>query len=153
MREVPERGIALIARWEGFSERAYRCPAGVPTIGYGHVILPGERFPAEGIGEEEARDLLRRDAGAAARAVLRLIRVPLPDGRFSALVSFTFNLGAGALQRSALRRKINREEHDDVPAELMKWVWAGGRRLPGLIRRRRAEAAMYANDTEDEKRS
>jgi len=75
--------------------------------------------------------------------VLRLITVPLTQGQFDALVSFTFNLGAGALQRSTLRRKINREEHADVHAELMKWVWAGGRKLKGLVRSRVAEANHY----------
>ena len=101
-----------------------------------------ERF-ADGIDEATAEDLLRRDVEAAVRAVLRLIRVPLADGPFDALCSFTFNLGAGALQRSTLRRKINREEHDAVPAEFRRWVWAGGRKLKGLIRRREAEAVLY----------
>ena len=87
--------------------------------------------------------MLQVDVGVAERAVLRLITVPLTDAQFDALVSFTFNLGAGALQRSSLRRKVNREEHADVPAEFMKWVWAGGRKLKGLVSRRAAEAAMY----------
>ena len=64
--------------------------------------------------------------------------------RFDALGSFAFNLGAGAPWRSTLRRKVNREEHDAVPAEFRRWVWAGGRKLKGLIRRRKAEAALYA---------
>ncbi len=68
---------------------------------------------------------MRRDLVVAERAVLRLIRVPLTDGQFDALASFTFNLGSGALQRSTLRRKVNREEHTEVPAEFMRWVWAG----------------------------
>ena len=76
--------------------------------------------------------------------MLRLIRVPLEDSRFDALGSFTFNLGAGALQRSTLRRKVNRQEHAAVPAEFGRWVWAGGRRLKGLVRRREAEAVLYA---------
>ena len=80
----------------------------------------------------------------AERAVLRLISVPLTQGQFDALVSFTFNLGAGALQRSTLRRTVNREEHADVPAELMKWVWAGGRKLKGLVKRRKAEGLLYS---------
>lgn len=78
--------------------------------------------------------------------MLRLISVPLTDGQFDALVSFTFNLGAGALQRSTLRRKVNRGEHQAVPAEFMKWVWAAGKRLPGLVRRRRAEAFAYSSE-------
>ena len=95
------------------------------------------------VGEAEAGTLLRRDVATAERAVLRLIAVPLGDGQFDALVSFTFNLGAGALQRSTLRRKVNREAHDHVPAEFRRWVWGGGRKLPGLVRRREAEAVMY----------
>ncbi len=87
--------------------------------------------------------MLRRDVQVAERAVLRLIDVPLTDGQYDALVSFTFNLGAGALQRSTLRRKVNREEHADVPAQLMRWVVAGGKRLRGLARRREAEASLY----------
>lgn len=78
--------------------------------------------------------------------MLRLISVPLTDGQFDALVSFTFNLGAGALQRSTLRLKVNRGEHDGVPAELMKWVWAAGKTLPGLVRRRRLESILYQNN-------
>ena len=123
----------------------YVCPAAWPTIGYGHVVRNDERERfTDGIDEAEAEELLRGDVAAAERAVLRLIRVPLEDGRFDALCSFTFNLGAGALQRSTLRRKVNREEHDAVPAEFWRWVWAGGRKLKGLIRRRDAEAALYS---------
>ncbi len=84
--------------------------------------------------------------GVAERAVLRLIRVPLTDGQFNALCSFAFNLGSGALQRSTLRRKVNREEHTAVPPEFLHWVWAGGRKLKGLVRRRDAEAALYRSD-------
>ena len=80
---------------------------------------------------------------AAERSVLRLISVSLTNGQFDALVSFTFNLGSGALQRSTLRRKVNREEHADVPTEFMKWVWAGGRKLKGLVKRRQAETLLY----------
>jgi len=76
--------------------------------------------------------------------VLRLITVPLNHGQFDALVSFVFNVGGGALQRSTLRSRVNRDEHGEVPAEFMKWIWAGGRKLKGLVRRREAEAALYA---------
>lgn len=146
MRHISKDGLDLICRVEGFSPVIYICPAGYPTIGYGHLITEAnkERF-LDGVDEDEALELLRSDVGKAERAVLRLIAVPLTQGQFDALVSFTFNLGSGALQRSTLRRKVNREEHDDVPAELMKWVWAGGRKLKGLIKRRKAEAAIYAS--------
>lgn len=145
MRHITEGGLNLIKRFEGFISTIYICPAGYPTIGYGHVVLAHEREQfAAGITQAEATELLRKDVRIAERAVLRLISVPLTDGQFDALVSFTFNLGAGALQRSTLRRKVNRSEHQAVPAELMKWVWAAGKKLPGLVRRRQAEGACYA---------
>ena len=145
MRHVTDEGLALIKSFESFSPTVYVCPAGYPTIGCGHVVLDGERERfAGGIGEEEAEALLRRDAAMAERSVLRLIVVPLTDGQFDALASFVFNVGAGGLQRSTLRRKVNREEHALVPAEFLKWVWAGGRKLKGLVRRREAEARLYA---------
>jgi lysozyme len=142
MRHITQNGIDLIKRFEGFSRTVYFCPAGYPTIGYGHVVKPHEDF-SPGIDEARAEELLRQDAQIAERAVLRLINVPLTDGQFDALVSFTYNLGGGALQRSTLRRKINREEHADVPEQFMRWIWAGGRKLKGLVRRRAAETQFY----------
>ena len=130
-----------------FSSNIYICPAGYPTIGYGHVVLAHEQDQfASGITQGEATELLRKDVRIAERAVLRLISVPLTDGQFDALISFTFNLGAGALQRSTLRLKVNRGEHESVPPELMKWVWAAGKTLPGLVRRRRLESILYQNN-------
>lgn len=146
MRHITQEGLELIKRFEGFSPTIYICPAGYPTIGYGHVVREDERVRFEdGVDEQEAEDLLQRDVRWAERGVLRLINVPLTDGQFDALVSFTFNLGTGVLQRSTLRRKVNREEHAQVPREFMRWVWAGGRRLQGLIKRRTAEAANYSS--------
>lgn len=146
MRHISKQGIDLICRFEGFSPIIYMCPAGYPTIGYGHLITEAnkEQF-LDGVNEDEALDLLRQDVAVAERAVLRLITVPLTQGQFDALVSFTFNLGAGALQRSTLRRKVNREDHADVPAELGKWVWAGGRKLKGLVKRRATEGRHYVS--------
>jgi lysozyme len=147
MRHMTDQGLALIKRFEGFSATPYICPAGWRTIGWGAIHgLDGQPVAAATptVTEEEAETLLRRDVTVAERAVLRLITVPLNDGRFDALTSFAFNLGGGALQRSTLRRKVNREEHADVPNEFRKWVWGGGRKLPGLVRRREAEAMMYA---------
>ncbi len=143
MQPISPQGLALITRFEGFSAIPYRCPAGILTIGYGHVVGVGEQFPAEGISEDQAQALLKIDVEKAQRAVERLIKTALSEGQTAALVSFTFNLGAGALQRSTLRRKVNRGQHAQVPHEFMKWVWAGGRKLPGLRERRAAEADLY----------
>ena len=144
MRQITKDGVDLIKQFEGFSRAVYFCPAGYPTICYGHVVKEHEDF-ATGIDEAEAEELLRQDAMIAERAVLRLINVPLTDGQFDALVSFTYNLGGGALQRSTLRSKINREEHGEVPEQFMRWVWAEGVKLKGLVRRRAAESELYAN--------
>ncbi len=142
MRHISEDGLRLIRRFEGFSAFPYVCPGGYLTVGYGHVVKNPDAF-RQPITEDEATQILAVDIQAAEKAVLRLIAVPLTDGQFDALVSFTFNLGSGALQRSTLRRKVNRQEHTDVPAELMKWVWAGGRKRKGLVKRRAAESSLY----------
>lgn len=144
MRHITQDGLDLICHFEGFSPIIYLCPAGYPTIGYGHLITEAnkEQF-LDGIDELEALDLLKTDVQKAEQSVLCLINVPLTDGQFDALVSFTFNLGGGALQRSTLRRKVNRQEHSAVPAEFMKWVWAGGRKQNGLVRRRKAEGGSW----------
>lgn len=144
MRHITQQGVNLIKEFEGFSPTIYLDAAGLPTIGYGHLLRTGEaEMFRRGISHEAAVALLIKDVQSAERAVLRLISVPLTDGQFDALVSFTFNLGSGALQRSTLRRKVNREEHDGVPQEFRKWVWAGGRKLKGLINRRNSEARLY----------
>ena len=143
MRHITQNGLALIKQYEGFRAEPYLCPAGYWTIGYGHVIHDPKDYPYS-LTNDEALELLSHDVIKAESAVLRLISVPLTNGQFDALVSFTFNLGAGALQRSTLRRKVNRQDHIDIPAELMKWVWAGGRKQKGLIIRRRTEGDFYS---------
>ncbi len=142
MRHVSEQGLQLTASFESFRSHRYLCPAGYPTIGYGHVVRPSEDL--EEVDRETATELLKRDMRKAERAVSRLIGVPLTQGQYDALCDFTFNVGAGALQRSTLRAKLNRGEYEEVPAELMKWVRGGGRVLRGLVRRRRAEVALFA---------
>lgn len=135
-----DEGIALIKRFEGFAPKPYMCPAGIITIGYGHTRRAAQ-FSV--VTEAQADALLREDVQQAERAVAKLIHVPLTQGQYDALVSFTFNLGAAALQRSTLRRVINREAHVDVPRQLQRWVFAGGRKLKGLVARRAAEAEIY----------
>ncbi|EJF85550.1 lysozyme [Bartonella rattimassiliensis] len=142
MRHITQNGFDLIKQFEGFSRTVYFCPAGYPTIGYGYVVKNDEDFSA-GIDETQAEELLRQDAQIAERAVLRLINVPLTDGQFDVLVSFIYNLGSGALQGSILRCKNNREEHAEVPEQFMSWVWAGRRKLKGLVRGRYAECLLY----------
>lgn len=144
MRRISDEGLGLIKSFEGFSSRIYICPAGYPTIGYGHLVRADEmEFYKDGITVNEGDELLRKDALSAEMAVLKYISVPLSDGEFDSLVSFTFNLGSGALQSSTLRRKLNRGDYAGASGEFKRWVWAGGRKLSGLIRRRRAESNMF----------
>lgn len=142
MMHISESGLNIIKKFEGFSATAYLCPAGYWTIGYGHLLKNKIKNDLE-LTEKQAELILFDDVADAEKAVLRYIDIQLAQGQFDALVSFTFNLGAGALQRSTLRRKVNAKEHSDVPFQLSRWVWAGGRKLPGLIRRRRAESVLY----------
>ncbi len=144
MRHITKNGLELIKSFEGFSSVMYRDSAGLPTIGYGHLITSSEKnlFTA-GITKSKAEELLKADVITAERAVTRLITVPLNDNQFDSLVSFTFNLGAAVLQRSTLRAKVNRAEHEQVPLEFLRWVYADGRKILGLVRRRKAEAELY----------
>ncbi len=145
MRHITSNGLKLIKRFEGFSAKAYIDSAGFLTIGFGHLIMPHEKHLLKNtITEPQAEELLKDDIALAENAVARLISVPLTDNQFDALVSFTFNLGAGALQRSTLRAKLNRGEYWSVPAEMMRFVYADGRKIQGLIMRRVAEIELYS---------
>ncbi len=152
MMQTSEAGIALIAEFEGFVAMPYICAGGHLTIGYGHVIAPHEQFDAP-ITRLDARALLMQDVAVAERAVLRYIHAPLTQGQFDALVSFTFNLGAGALQRSTLRRVINRGDYTSAPHQLRRWVFAEGRKLRGLVRRREAEVGLWSDSYSHTERS
>jgi len=136
-----EEGFNLIKKFEGFSPKSYICPAGCPTIGYGHKIKPNEQY--ESISEEEASLLLGQDVTRAMVSVVRNIQFPLNKYQFASLVSFTYNLGAAALQRSTLRQKINYGEFVSVQSEMLRWVYARGRKVRGLVRRRLAEVELF----------
>lgn len=142
MRHINEEAIDLIKGFEGTRLVLYRDSAGLLSIGTGHLVRLGEDF-SHGITESEALDLLHADLRRAEASVCRLINVPLTDNQYGALVSFVFNVGGGALQRSTLRKKINRREYTDAANEFPKWIIAGGKRSKGLLRRRMAEAELY----------
>ena len=142
---------ALARRFEGLFLTPYLCPAGVPTIGYGATrYLDGRRVQLTDqlISREAAEQLLLRQVETIyLPAVLRLCPGVDNANRVAALVDFCFNLGAGQLSASTLRKRINAGRWDQVPDELRKWVRGGGRVLPGLVRRRQAEIELLASST------
>jgi lysozyme len=144
---VPEIAVELVKKWEGFRSKPYRCPAGVPTIGYGATrYADGEAVSMddEPISEEAAFGLLRVTMAKFAADVDRLVTVPLKRHERAALISFTFNLGPGALRQSTLLRKLNAGDRAGAAAEFHRWNRAGSSILEGLTRRRAEEAAMFS---------
>lgn len=128
----------------------YHDPVGYPTIGYGHLLSRVRwealsKYPA--ITKAEASQLLLVDLNKAARGVSRLIRVPLSDEQFAALIDFSFNVGTGNLEISTLRRLLNRQEYAAAAEQFSRWVFAAGVKLPGLVRRRAAERALFLAGT------
>jgi lysozyme len=149
---VPQAAIYLAKRFEGFSrvpkndpDRAhpYICPAGYWTIGYGHLCDPEH----EPITESEAESYLATDLQTALATTLRFCPALAtePARRLAAIVDFTFNLGAGRLQTSTLRRRINQRDWTAAATELGRWVYGGGRVLTGLVQRRGWEIKLLLN--------
>ncbi len=134
-------GVAFVKHWEGRVLTAYRCPAGVLTIGYGHTgpdVSEGEVITAT-----RADLLLIHDLAAAAAAVRHVVTAPLNQPEFDALTSFAFNCGAEALATSTLLRLLNAGHPEAVPGQLARWIHGGGAVLPGLVARRHAEGILW----------
>lgn len=171
MRLSPQ-GEALMHKYEGFRNRPYLCPAHIWTIGYGHVLYQDQiRLPVirkegyEGLirkeyplnerdnrvwSKEEINQLFRDDVRNFERGVLRL--VPTVSGRqgsFDALVSFAYNAGLGNLQRSQIRMKALRCDWDGAAEAFMQWTKGGGKVLPGLVKRRQAEKALFSSQANE----
>ena len=149
MIAVPQAAVQLAKQFEGFERvpkadpgraRPYICPAGFWTIGYGHLCDPAH----PPITEKDGEALLAQDLMVALNASLRYCPVlsTEPEGRLAAIVDFTFNLGAGRLQTSTLRRRVNQRDWTAVATELRRWVYGGGKVLPGLVTRRNAELRL-----------
>lgn len=137
----------FIKSHEGLRLDAYKCPAGVLTIGYGHTgadVQPGMR-----ISKERASELFDKDLAGVARplnAYLRENNVTLSQHQYDALLSFAYNVGVGALRNSTLWRKLRVNPSDPtIPSEFKRWTLSRGKTLPGLVKRRQAEASIYLN--------
>ena len=137
---ISEEGKSLIKKFEGCELTAYKCAAGVPTIGYGHIkgVSMGDT-----ITQEEADEMFNHEMKEYETYVNTAVTVPLSQNQFDAIVSWVFNLGNGNLQASTMLKVINSSDHAGVPAQIKRWNKAGGKVLEGLIRRREAEALLY----------
>jgi len=139
---ISDVGIRLIANFEGKRNSVYLDAVGLPTIGIGHLIKRGETFPKV-MTDKEVYDLFRKDVKIYENYVNDYVKVKLNQNQFDALVSFTFNLGGGALQKSGLLRWLNAGEYERAANEFPKWSYAGGKKLLGLERRRKAEMELF----------
>lgn len=140
MMNISQKGIDLIKNFEGLQLKSYKCPAGVWTIGYGTTrgVKQGQS-----ITQKEAEELLKRDLRYFELRVDKLVTVPLTQGQYDALVSFTYNLGEGNLKSSTLLKKLNSKDYEGAALEFPKWNRAAGKVLNGLIKRRAAEQKMF----------
>jgi lysozyme len=164
--KLSPRGEALMHQFEGFRSKPYLCPAHIWTIGYGHVLYQGQinlpvirkegytgairkEYPLKPEDnrvwtKNEIDELFRVDVQNFERGVLRLVPgVSGRQGAFDALVSFSYNAGLGNLQRSQIRMRANREDWEGAADAFRQWTKGGGVVLPGLVRRREAEIALF----------
>ena len=154
---ISEKALSVIKHHEGVRTKPYRCPANLWTIGVGHVLYPeqgrmklADRMTMDLRPEdnrvwsmEEVDAILQRDLGSFERGVNKYITVPLTQGMLDGLVSFSFNVGLGTLQRSTLRQKLNRGDKEGAAEEFLKYTIAGGKVLKGLVNRRNDERALF----------
>ena len=155
--QISEKCLKMLQHHEGIRQRPYRCPAKLWTVGCGHVLYPRQAqmkleerdsFPLEErdnrtFSMEEVDEILRNDLNRFERGVEKYCPVKLTQGQFDALVSFSFNLGLGTLQRSTLRQKVIRGDMEGAAEEFLKYILAGGKVLKGLVTRRNDERALF----------
>lgn len=146
MRKVSKAGIDLIKSFEGLFLKPYLDPIKIPTIGYGTIQYPdGKKVTMNdpAITEAQAVEYLTHEVNQKAAGVEKLVKVPLNDNEFGALVSFAYNVGTGALEKSTLLKKLNAGDRAGAAEEFPRWNKAGGKELPGLTKRRLAERDLF----------
>ncbi|MBV6625723.1 MAG: glycoside hydrolase family protein [Rivularia sp. (in: Bacteria)] len=148
-QKTSDNGLKFIADHEGIILHLYNDPANHATIGVGHLVHHGPVNGSEpkefrnGITKERAMEILRSDVIQAEQTVNKLVKVPLNQNQFDALVSFVFNIGETQFASSTLLAKLNNQNYQAVPSELNRWVHGNGKKLPGLINRRRDEGNLF----------
>tara|TARA_R110000796_G_scaffold21771_1_gene63881 strand:+ start:753 stop:1196 length:444 start_codon:yes stop_codon:yes gene_type:complete len=137
---ISKEGLALIKRFEGCELKAYRCPANVLTIGYGHTKNVTEDME---ITQQEANDMLDEELIEYCEYIDKMVKVSLNQNQFDALVAWIYNLGPTNFRNSTLLTVLNQERYSDVPEQIKRWNKADGKILDGLIKRREAEALLF----------
>jgi len=137
---ISENGINLIKKFEGCSLSAYRCPRGVWTIGWGHTgcVKQGDR-----ITQEKADELLKKDLKVFEAHVSNIVKIPVTQNQFDALVSFEYNVGYENFSKSTLLKLLNQGKYKEAAQQFERWKYAGGKVLAGLERRRQAEKNLF----------
>lgn len=154
-KTMSEEGRKKLAEWEGVRLTLYMDVAGYSTIGVGHLLTKDElssgkiwiagqpvRY-AGGLTQQHALDLLAQELKSFEDAINQAVTVPLAQNQFDALVSFSYNVGAGAFKNSTLLKLLNQRQYDQVPNQLRRWIFAGGKKRVGLINRRNKEIEMW----------
>ena len=139
--KTSDAGLNLIKDFEQLRLHVYDDQGGKPTIGWGHLLQPGENFLD--ITKEQADNLLKDDLTDAEKTVNKLVKVPLTQNKFDALVSFVFNVGIGNFMLSTLLKKLNAKDYEAIPEQLKRWVYVKGKKSKGLERRRNAEINLW----------
>lgn len=153
--QMSKKGLDLLAQWEGIELKMYKDVAGLPTIGIGHLLTQDElssgkifiqdkvaRY-ADGLTKQQVIQLLSQDVENVEQFVTDQVQVDLKPHQFDTLVSFAFNVGNGAFKNSTLLKVLNKGLHDEVPNQLARWVYSGGRKIQGLINRRNNEINLW----------
>lgn len=144
--KTSDKGLQLIKQFEGFRAKPYKCPAGVPTIGYGATYYPDGRrvtMADKPVSEADATTLLRAMLSSYEAGVDRYVQVPLTQSQFDALVSFAYNVGLSSLKNSTLLRLLNDKNYAGAASQFTRWNKAGGKVLLGLTKRREAERLLF----------
>ena len=138
--QISEKGKALIKKYEGLKLSAYKCPAGVWTIGYGHTTGV---FEGQKITQKKADEFFDNDIKKFEKIVLELCKVPLTQGQFDALVSLVYNIGKTAFSNSTLLKLLNQKNYSATAKQFTRWVFANGEKLQGLVKRREEEKFLF----------
>ena len=145
--KLSDKGYELIKRFEGYSSKPYKCPAGISTIGYGNTYYPNGtkvKITDKAITKEYANEILAHTADEFAEDVLKLVKSKINVNQLNALTSFAYNVGVANLQKSTLLKLVNINPNDgNIAKEFLKWNIAAGKVLNGLTNRRIAESALY----------